>query len=219
MEKRNLEMQSSKINYFVAECMEDKNMGKVYENIPNIQEASNLFQKLRADGTISKMMGNGIGVEIDGRQYPLYDTTVYDRHIEDSYINGYVDGTSATEIMMDERSYPEIAKIPEIQKAVEFLKSNFESEKAEINFETKETTTSKTYGNTPSIFEEVASQKAEPGSRVEVDDKVKSKAGQSKPKKKTGQAKKSNAKSNTKKVATKKSVTKMPVNQMQQLVR
>lgn len=127
--KKTEALENKKFSYYVAECMEYENLGTVQDNIPTIEEAIKIFQQLPDD---SKIMGNGIGAEIDGYHYPLYDSG---------------------EIVMKKAYFPDEVKIPEIQRAVDVLKSTFPLEKTSLEIKQMETVAA--YGNTPSIFEEV----------------------------------------------------------------
>lgn len=58
------------VSFFVAEAMEFHSLGSVYENIPTIEQAVDIFDNLPDS---SRNMGNGIGVMVNGEEYSLYE--------------------------------------------------------------------------------------------------------------------------------------------------
>lgn len=93
-----------KLSYFVAESMEFQTLGKVYHDIPTIEEAYNLYKSIPND---KKSMGKGIGI-----QYTAMDD------IEEYHILSF-DRIDELEYAADKIKYD-----PEILKAILFLNRN-----------------------------------------------------------------------------------------------
>lgn len=95
------EVQSSKVSYYVAECMEFETLGKKYENISTIDEAINTYKEIPME---KRSFGNGIGINIDGWNYELL-------------VN---DKVNTLEYYSED-----IRENPEVKEAVEKLYDNF----------------------------------------------------------------------------------------------
>ena len=100
------------IQYFVAEAMEFRILGKVYENLNTIEEAIQIYKKIPE---YLHTMGNGIGAIVNDEEYSLLE-------------NGRVD---ALEFYEDE-----IRNNEEIRKAIKTLKL-FEANQTIMSYEKK----------------------------------------------------------------------------------